>query len=58
MGGTAGSNAAGTWTQGESVVVQLNRPLLFEGERVTVQIIDSETNILVMDRTVRIQDTK
>jgi len=57
-GGTAGSNAAGTWTQGESVVVQLTRPLLFEGERVTVQIVDSETNSLVMDRTVRIQDTK
>ena len=58
MGGTAGSNAAGTWTQGESVVVQLDRPLLFEGERVTVQIVDRETNSLVMDRTVRIQDTK
>ena len=58
MGGTAGSNAAGTWTQGESVVVQLTRPLLFEGERVTVQIVDSEANSLVMDRTVRIQDTK
>jgi hypothetical protein len=58
MGGTVGSKAAGTWTQGESVVVQLDRPLLFEGERVTVQIVDSETNSLVMDRTVRIQDTK
>jgi hypothetical protein len=58
MGGTAGSNAAGTWTQGESVVVQLDRPLLFEGERVTVQVVDRETNSLVMDRTVRIQDTK
>ena len=58
MGGTAGSNAAGTWTQGESVVVQLDRPLLFEDEKVTVQIVDRETNSLVMDRTVRIQDTK
>jgi len=58
MGGTAGSNAAGTWTQGESVVVQLDRPLLFEGEKVTVQIVDRETNSLVMDRTVRIEDTK
>ena len=58
MGGTVGSKAAGTWTQGESVVVRLDRPLLFEGERVTVQIVDSETNSLVMDRTVRIQDTE
>jgi hypothetical protein len=58
MGSTAGSNAAGIWTQGESVIVQLDRPLLFEGGRVTVQIIDHETNSLVMDRTVRIQDTK
>ena len=58
IGGTAGSKAAGTWTQGESVVVQLNRPLLFEGERVTIHIVDSETNSLVMDRTVRIQNPK
>ena len=58
MGGTAGSKAAGTWTQGEFIIVQLDRPLLFEGERVTVQIVDSETNSLIMDRTVRIQDTK
>jgi hypothetical protein len=58
MGSTAGSNAADIWTQGESVIVQLDRPLLFEGERVTVQIIDRETNSLIMDRTVRIQDTE
>jgi len=58
LGGTIGSEADGTWTQGESAIVQLDRPLLFEGERVTVQIIDRETNSLVLDRTVRIQDTE
>jgi hypothetical protein len=57
-GGSAGSQSAGTWVQGESVVVQLDRPLLFEGERVTVQLVDRETNSLVMDRTVRIADTE
>jgi hypothetical protein len=56
-GGSAGSQSAGTWVQGETVVVQLDRPLLFEGERVTVQLVDRETNSLVMDRTVRIEDT-
>jgi hypothetical protein len=57
-GGSAGSQSAGTWVQGESVVVQLDRPLLFEGERVTVQLVDRETNSLVMDRTVRIENTE
>jgi len=37
------------------VIVQLDRPLLFDGERVTVEIIDRETNTVVMDRTVRIR---
>jgi hypothetical protein len=57
-GGSAGSQSAGTWVQGETVVVQLDRPLLFEGERVTVQLVDRETNSLVMDRTVRIENTE
>jgi hypothetical protein len=38
--------------------VQLDRPLLFEGDRVRVEIIDRETNSLVMDRTVRIENTE
>ena len=37
------------------MIVQLDRPLLFDGERVTVEIIDRETNTVVMDRTVRIR---
>lgn len=56
VGGTAGSSAANSWTQGESTVIQLDRPLLFYGERINVQIIDKETNSLVMDRNVRVQN--
>ena len=57
---TAGhrTSTTGTWTQGETVVVQLDRPLLFEGDRVRVELIDRETNSLVMDRTVRIENTE
>jgi len=58
VGGTLGTSTSGTWTQGETVVVQLDRPLLFEGDRVRVEIIDRETNSLVMDRTVRIENTE
>jgi uncharacterized membrane protein YgcG len=58
VGGTVGTGTSGAWTQGESVVVQLDRPLLGAGERVAVEIIDRETNSLVMDRTVRIRGSE
>ena len=58
VGGTAGTTYDGVLTKGESIAIQLDRPLLFAGERVHVEIIDKETNSRVLDRTVRVDDPK
>jgi len=58
IGGTAGTTYDGVLTKGESIAIQLDRPLLFAGERVHVEIIDKETNSRVLDRTVRVDDPK
>lgn len=55
-GGSAGSKQPGTWVQGETIFVQLDRPLLFEGDRVRVQIIEQGSNSEVLDRTIRVQN--
>jgi len=55
-GGSAGSKQSGTWVQGETLFVQLDRPLLFEGDRVRVQIIEQGSNSEVLDRTIRVQN--
>ena len=58
VGGTAGTTYDGVLTKGESIAIQLDRPLLFAGERVHVEIIDKDTNSRVLDRTVRVDDPK
>jgi uncharacterized membrane protein YgcG len=55
VGGTLGSTNTGTLTQGETVVIQLDTPLLFEDDRINIEIIDTATNSRVLDRNVRVQ---
>jgi hypothetical protein len=55
VGGTIGTTHHGTMAQGDTAVIQLDQPLLFDGERINVQLIDTQTNSLVMDRNVRVQ---
>lgn len=53
VGGTAGESQEGMWTQGESIIVQLDEPRIDEGDRVRVQIIDTEDNSVVLDKSIR-----
>jgi hypothetical protein len=53
VGGTAGESQEGMWTQGESIIVQLDEPRIGEGDRVRVQIIDTEEESVVLDKSIR-----
>jgi len=54
VGGSIGSSESDLMSQGETLIIQLDQPLLFNDERISVEIINTKTNNLVMDRNVRV----
>jgi len=58
VGGTIGTTESGMMMQGDELVIQLDRPLLYDDERISVEIIDTETNTVVLDQNARVDDLR
>ena len=56
VGGTVGTTESGMMMQGDELIIQLDRPLLYDDERISVEIIDTETNTVVLDQNARVND--